>query len=192
MDVYKFHKLFYSKTDKQWQDTFLLSHMKVSTVERRRVDESNAIYSPSKCSTKYYVRNQNKELVQGNESRDESSDSSEEDESESESEQEEVDDTTYLEAGDIAPEVSEFYAVEFKTKEDNKVKIYVGQVKRVNKESFSMQFLRRRPANSVAFPPIDDIATVKLQNIVKKNERNVRQTRITEVFRMYQRVFIIF
>lgn len=63
-DVYRFHKLFYSRCEKQWQDNFLLSHMKVTAVKRRRVQEVNSAYSRSKCSTKYFVRNEKKEHVQ--------------------------------------------------------------------------------------------------------------------------------
>lgn len=64
LDVYSFHKMFCKNKDKRTQDAFLLKHMTVSHVQRHRPRKNVSNHqTESSCSTKYFVRNELKELV---------------------------------------------------------------------------------------------------------------------------------
>lgn len=62
-DIYYFHKAFYEHKDKKSQDNFLIKHMILAPVKRRRVSPENATTSPSKCSVSYFVRTQKKTMI---------------------------------------------------------------------------------------------------------------------------------
>lgn len=67
-DVMSFHKLYYKKSEKQYQDHFILKHVKIFNCKRRRPGQSKNLDNP-KCydsklrTTKYFVRNVDKEEI---------------------------------------------------------------------------------------------------------------------------------
>lgn len=60
-DIKEFHSMFYSKYDKQFQDNFILKHIEVNTVKRKR--PKTGTYDERLVQCKYFVRNLKKELV---------------------------------------------------------------------------------------------------------------------------------
>lgn len=60
--MYNFHRTFYSRPEKRFQDEFLLKHMHISSVKRHRV-ESDKQKQASSYSTKYFVRTGERKLI---------------------------------------------------------------------------------------------------------------------------------
>ena len=76
-----------------------------------------------------------------------------------------------IEPANIDPKIHEFYSVQFKTKEDSRLKMYIGQILGFEGSKVKLKFLRHRDGRTgdyFVFPDIDDISSVNLSSVMHK------------------------